>query len=64
MIFGSFCKMLGSGSYGLEVNLGKLQKKACKKQLVFKLLICIVHLQRRFFKLQLFLEQGYRSVMT
>jgi len=64
MIFGSFCKMLGSGSYGLEVNLGKLQKEACKKQPVFKLPIWIVHLQRRFFKLQLFLEQGYGSVMT
>ena len=40
---GSFHKMLGGHSCGLEVNLGKLWEEAYKEQLVSKLLIRVVH---------------------
>ena len=46
----SFHKMLGGHSGGLEVSLGKLWKEAYKEQLVFKLLIGAICLQRHFFK--------------
>jgi len=61
---GSFHEMLGSGSRGLEVDLGKFQEEVCNEQLVSELPIWAGHLQRRFFKFQLFLKQRYGSVMT
>jgi len=61
---GSFHEALGGRSGGSEVGLGKLQKEAYKEQLVSKLLIRAVHLQRHFFKVWFFLEQGCGSVVT
>jgi len=42
--------MLGGHSGGLEVSLGKLWEEAYKEQLVSKLLIGAICLQRHFFK--------------
>jgi len=50
-VSGSFHEMLEGGSCGLEIDLSKLQKEACKEQLVSELSIWAVHLQRYFFKL-------------
>ena len=61
---GSFYKTLGGHSCGLEVGLSELWEEAYKKQLVSEFPIRIVHSQGHFFKLQLFLEQGYGSVVT
>jgi len=61
---GSFHEMLGGRSCGSEVGLSELWEEACKKQLVSKLPIRVVHSWGRFFKLQLFLEQGCGSVVT
>jgi len=47
---GFFCKMLEGCSHGLEIDLGKLWEDACKEQLVSKLPIEAVHLQKCFFK--------------
>ena len=46
----SFCEILGGRSHGSEVDLGKLRKDTCKEQLVSKLPIGAVCLQRYFFK--------------
>jgi len=48
---GSLCKTLGGRSYGLEVNLSKLWKDACKKQSVSEPLVRVASLQRHFFEL-------------
>ena len=48
---GSFYKMLGGHSYGLEVGLSELWKEAYKKQLVSEFPIRIVHSRGHFFKL-------------
>jgi len=50
-VSGSFHEMLGSGSHGLEVDLGELWKKVCNEQSVSKLPIRVEYLWRCFFKL-------------
>jgi len=61
---GSLRETLGGRSCGLEVDLGKFWKDACKEQSVSEPLVKATHLRRYFFELWLFLEKGYGSVIT